>query len=342
MGTLACVSTDQFALTDRLMKWQELMSVHVGKTPEKLRRLESTRFQSLEGAPFAGRLEYGELGDMHFCRMVSTPHRFTRSLSATASQHDAPWLLILQMRGISHFSQGNRSHSVCADELMLIDSGKPFEVTSPNGCEYLMLLCEGLIGDAALPSQLHLNNREGLGKMLHHLITDAYGQYPLLNARSAHCVGQSITALVANLLENRAAAPKLEHDFRYFKKHRIKGFIEDRLADTDLTIDRIAAAQGCSTRTLHRLFEEDLGCSLSEYIWHRRLTRCAEDLRNPDLSHRSITEVALSWGFVSSSHFSRAFKVAFGLTPRLFRETSDAALSSFVNPGVQRAAVDRF
>lgn len=73
MGTLACVSTDQFALTDRLMKWQELMSVHVGKTPEKLRRLESTRFQSLEGAPFAGRLEYGELGDMHFCRMVSTP-----------------------------------------------------------------------------------------------------------------------------------------------------------------------------------------------------------------------------------------------------------------------------
>ncbi|SEI20294.1 helix-turn-helix domain-containing protein [Pseudomonas fuscovaginae UPB0736] len=322
MSALSCVSTDQFGRSDRLTKWQEFMSIHVGRTPESVRRLELTSFQPLEGAPFAGRLEYGDLGDLHFCRMVSTPHRFSRRLNAPVTPSEAPWLLILQMRGISHFSQGTRSHSVSADELMLIDSGKPFEVTSPNGCEYLMLLCNGLTGDVAMPSDLHLNNRAGLGKMLHHLITDAYSHYPLLNARSSHSIGQSITALVENLIEKSVAAPKLEHDFRYFKKHRIKSFIEDRLAEPELTLEQIATFEGCSIRTLHRLFEDELGCSLSEYIWQRRLTRCAEDLRNPDLSDQSITDVALSWGFVSSSHFSRAFKASFGMTPRLFRETS--------------------
>lgn len=323
MSALSCVSTDQFGLSDRLSKWQEFLSVHVGRTPEAVRRHESTRFQPLDDAPFSGRLEYGDLGDLHFCRMVSTPHRFSRQLGTGVAPNDAPWLLILQMRGISHYRQGDRSHSVSADEIMLIDSGKPFEVTSPQGCEYLMLLCNGMVGDVARPSDLHLNNRAGLGKMLHHLITDAYSQYTLLNARAAQAIGHSIGAVVGNLIENSVAAPKLVHDFRHFKKHRIKSFIEERLAEPELTIERIAQAQGCSTRTLHRLFADELGCSLSEYIWHRRLMRCAEDLRNPELASQSITEVALSWGFVSSSHFSRAFKVAFGLTPRLFRETGD-------------------
>lgn len=320
MSALSCVSTDQFGLSDRLPKWQEFLSVHVGRTPEAMRRHESTRFQPLDDAPFAGRLEYGDLGDLHFCRMVSTPHRFSRQLGAGMPTKDAPWLLILQMRGISHYRQGNRSHSVSADEIMLIDSGQPFEVTSPQGCEYLMLLCNGIVGNVAAPADLHLNNRAGLGKMLHHLITDAYSQYTLLNARAAQAIGHSIGAIVGNLIENSVAAPKLVHDFRHFKKHRIKSFIEECLAEPELTIERIALAQGCSTRTLHRLFAEDLGCSLSEYIWHRRLMRCAEDLRNPELASQSITEVALSWGFVSSSHFSRVFKVAFGLPPRLFRE----------------------
>lgn len=321
MSALSCISTDQFGMSDRITKWQEFLSVHVGRTPESVRRHELTRFQPLDDTPFAGRLEYGDLGDLHFCRMVSTPHRFSRQLSAAVTPDQAPWLLILQMRGISHYHQGFRSHSVSADEIMLIDSGKPFEVTSPNGCEYLMLLCNGMVGTAGTTSSnLHLNNRAGLGKMLHHLITDAYSQYTLLNARAAQAIGQSIGAVVSNLIENSTSAPKLTHDFRYFKKHRIKNFIEEHLAEPELTIERIAQAQECSTRTLHRLFENDLGCSLSEYVWQRRLLRCAEDLRNSELADQSITVIALSWGFVSSSHFSRTFKIAFGLTPSLFRE----------------------
>lgn len=75
-------------------------------------------------------------------------------------------------------------------------------------------------------------------------------------------------------------------------------------------------------RSLHRAFQEELGCSVSEYIWQRRLSRCAEDLRNREPAHRCLTEIAYTWGYGSRSHFSRNCKSPFGMSPRLFRETA--------------------
>ncbi|MHA6140459.1 helix-turn-helix domain-containing protein [Pseudomonas mohnii] len=322
MSALATVCTDQFVHTDRLIKWREFMSDHLGKTPDYVRRLETTSFEPLNERPFNGRLEYGALGNLHFCRMVCSPHRFSRSLSKALAPSDTPWLLILQMSEVSHFEQHGKSCALAPGEILLLDCGRPFNVTSMKGCEYLMLLCHGLDRPVRETSDLRLNNRNGLGRMLQHMITDAYSQYTLLNDTTSNLVGQSIISLLNNTLENQKQETKLEHDFRYFKKHRIKSFIEQNLGERELTIERIAQAVQCSVRTLHRVFEDENGSGLNEYIWQRRLSRCAEDLRNPGSASRSITDIAYGWGFNSSSHFSKTFKSAYGVSPRLFRESS--------------------
>ena len=59
--------------------------------------------------------------------------------------------------------------------------------------------------------------------------------------------------------------------------------------------------------------------SISDHILKARLERCREDLLNPTFAHRSITDVAYTWGFNSSNHFSRCFKQAFGASPRQAR-----------------------
>ena len=104
-------------------------------------------------------------------------------------------------------------------------------------------------------------------------------------------------------------------------KDRIRDFIGQHLRDPLLSIDRIAQALNCSKRHLHNAFadEED---SLAHYILRRRLQACMRDLNNPALAPRTITDIALSWGFNNSAHFSRVFREHTGLSSRAFREAA--------------------
>jgi AraC-like DNA-binding protein len=102
---------------------------------------------------------------------------------------------------------------------------------------------------------------------------------------------------------------------------RINAYLRDNLADPALVPARVAAAHGISVRHVHRLFRES-GDSVAAAIRRGRLDRCRADLEDPRQRARSITEIALRWGFNDSAHFSRAFKGRFGASPRAVRKRS--------------------
>jgi AraC-like DNA-binding protein len=93
---------------------------------------------------------------------------------------------------------------------------------------------------------------------------------------------------------------------------RAQAFIREHLRDPDLCIDQISEALGCTKRYLHMLFSER-GMTVSDYIWRARLQHCRQELEA--CSGKTITDVAFSWGFSSSSHFSRVFRKYFGVVP---------------------------
>jgi AraC-like DNA-binding protein len=94
----------------------------------------------------------------------------------------------------------------------------------------------------------------------------------------------------------------------------VKVWIEEHLADHDLSLETVAKSNGISLRHLHYLFRlTDM--SVSEWIWDRRLQRCYDLLTRPELRPLSVTEVAYQLGFSSSSHFSTAFRRKFGISP---------------------------
>lgn len=96
---------------------------------------------------------------------------------------------------------------------------------------------------------------------------------------------------------------------------RAVSHIGRRLADERLSPRSVAADIGVSQRMLHALFHE-AGDSVMEYIIRQRLERAHAEL--VDVSRhgrRTITEIAISWGFKSSSHFSRRFSEHFGASP---------------------------
>ena len=96
-------------------------------------------------------------------------------------------------------------------------------------------------------------------------------------------------------------------------------FIEDNLAEPDLSLDEVAARNFVSVRTLQQRASE-AGFGIPEWIRERRLEKCKTDLvEYPD---RSVATVAATWGMTNAAYFSQLFKQQFGVSPREYRTRS--------------------
>jgi AraC family transcriptional regulator len=89
----------------------------------------------------------------------------------------------------------------------------------------------------------------------------------------------------------------------------------DRCAE-DVRIGEIAESVGVHPVHLARVFRQAFGCTPGEFLRRHRLQRGAVLLR--ETAH-PISDVALSSGFADQSHFSKAFKKGFGVSPGAYR-----------------------
>lgn len=83
--------------------------------------------------------------------------------------------------------------------------------------------------------------------------------------------------------------------------------------DEPLPPGRIAEQLGISVRQLERLFGRHLNSSPKKYYTEMRLERARNLLLQTELS---IIQVAFASGFESAGHFSRVYRIAYGVTPR--------------------------
>ena len=150
------------------------------------------------------------------------------------------------------------------------------------------------------------------------MVNESFGEMRRLPVFSGRKLGAAITTMAWDALREQIETPPVI-GHRDELLMRVKAYIEAKLADPELSIEQIAHACSISVRGLHRHFAEDPAGSVSRYLWQRRLIRCAEALRDPSQAHRSIIDVCLSYGFSSSSHFSRLFKDQFGVPPVRYR-----------------------
>lgn len=86
-----------------------------------------------------------------------------------------------------------------------------------------------------------------------------------------------------------------------------------------LSTEDVSALVGLSRRQLERLFKQHLDTLPSRYYLELRLSRARHLLQR---TAKSIVQVGLSCGFSSGPHFSTAYRVHFGITPREERARS--------------------
>lgn len=89
--------------------------------------------------------------------------------------------------------------------------------------------------------------------------------------------------------------------------------LEDLFSAQDL-----ASGMGVTRRQMERLFQSHLGTSPAQFYLGLRLDRARQLLKQTEMG---VMAVGLACGFGASSHFSRAYKLRFGVSPTEDRNT---------------------
>lgn len=93
---------------------------------------------------------------------------------------------------------------------------------------------------------------------------------------------------------------------------RFKEVVESRLADSDISVEDLAADMNLSRVQLYRKVKAVTGSSPVELLRTARLKRAYQLLLTSD---KSVSEVAYDVGFTAPSYFTKCFKEEFGLLP---------------------------
>lgn len=135
-------------------------------------------------------------------------------------------------------------------------------------------------------------------------------------------IGNSVIADICDKIADRGTRELDEHMQITLLK------MTDYLADNyphDISVEDVAKAGSVSRSQCSRLFQRILHESPAEYLRKLRIEKSMELLRNTNLP---ITEIGLSCGIPSSSHFISIFKRETGLTPMGYRKQFRKTISA--------------
>jgi|GEM_PF-735766 AraC-like DNA-binding protein len=165
-----------------------------------------------------------------------------------------------------------------------------------------------------IPVSAAINTTRGIGRVVTEFCATLASESSRVTGEQRRSLGGQVMDLLALAL---MAPPEdsgiADASVRTARLRAVQRWIEANLAEPDLSLQRIAAANGISVRYLHVLFE-GTGMSVSEWIQYRRLQLAHDRLARGQA--RSITELAFDLGFSSSAHFSTLFRRRFGVAPR--------------------------
>jgi AraC-like DNA-binding protein len=273
--------------------------------------------------PFEASVDYTNVADVVFCRLSApVPHRVVHTDAFV--RRDARDLIkaVFQTEGTSLVEQGGHSALLQAGSWTIYDTARPSTMLIPGraGMFFVVVPRERIVTrnfDLDNLVARRFSGSRGIGKLIWSLLPAAFDQIPEIRNRSGQDVADIVVQMIRlALLESTDESAGA--DSKEFIRERVKSYIASHLRDPDLSIAKLASTTHCTKRYLHMAFHSEK-ISISDYILKLRLNRCREDLLNPAMYRRSITDIAYSWGFNNSNHFSRCFKQAFGLSPRHLR-----------------------
>jgi AraC-like DNA-binding protein len=257
------------------------------------------------------------------------PVRVARG-SRQVSRDDGGFLgVLLQRMGPTLWSRRGQQKLVAPGEIIVWHGKQSLDFRMPERFRKLCLIVpierfEGVLPDSELHVGAHFEAGTNLAKLLGACLKTLADNVLTSDEEPVDAAMEvTLDMLGAALTKNKESPDKNPRTSLF---ERIRAFIERRLDDPDLSPSTIAQTHNISVRYLHLLFSER-GLTVGGWIRWRRLAQCRVALTDARRD-RTITEIAMQWGFSDAAHFSRSFKAAFGISPNAFRRARTSALDT--------------
>jgi AraC-like DNA-binding protein len=205
-------------------------------------------------------------------------------------------------------------------DLLIWNGAHPVRFEMPEYFQRVCLLVpldtfEGLLPEAKSYVGAHLRYRHAVSRLLGNCLSTLADDVLTNDAEPAGAAVELTLGLLGAALTRHRESSDIGPRANLYQ--RMTSFIEKRLGDSELSPVMLAQTHHISTRYLHLIFSER-GTTVGAWIRERRLAQCRAELARPG-SDRTVTEIAIHWGFSDLAHFSRSFRSAYGLSPLEFR-----------------------
>ncbi|GII76764.1 AraC family transcriptional regulator [Sphaerisporangium rufum] len=310
--------TEDLPTEDRLPAWMDLVSRSMLPSLFSVPRAESFQAASRTldlGATQVNTLRYSSM------RTHRTPKLIRRS------DPELYMVALVNSRG-QHLEQCGRQLTPKPRDLALYATFQPYlsrvDVERATASSVVAVIPRSMV---ALPPDLvtrllavPLSGQDGLGALLAQFLTRLAADSGSYRATDGPRLGTVLLdlfgAFLAHHLDAETAIPPESRRRTLYLE--IQSFIRRHLGDPRLTLRDVAAAHHISIRQLHRLFQEHAedGETVAGWIRRQRLEHAHRDLARPELAGMPIHAIAARRGFITPAAFSRAFRAAYGLSPR--------------------------
>ncbi|MFF3462456.1 helix-turn-helix domain-containing protein [Streptomyces sp. NPDC002619] len=266
-----------------------------------------------------------DIGSLQVSTVRANPATVHRT-SRLARADDEPVLFIsLQVSGESTVVQDGRSAVLRPGSIAFYDTRRPYTLLFDHGVD--MHFFRIPVRDVALPDDVlcqavarGMGQDGGVPALATGYLRRLAESRATLDATAAHLLAAPSMELVRAVIASESDRPASARGPLYEALGvRILEHMRTHLADPDLSPASVARAHHISVRYLYTILAR-AGVGFGEWVRTERLDACRRELSRVPPTTETIAALAHRWGFRSPSHFSRAFKAAYGVSPQAWRD----------------------
>ncbi len=300
-------STEPLPQRDRVAYWQDVVC----------RLYFPCESRETDARNFTGQVAARSVGALELAEISSSAISYDRTAADVRNSPDDDFLLSLVIDGTVNIAQDDRSTHIGPNQMALFDSARPYSIAFPEAFFGITLKIPraGLLSripDAERATSIRMDGRTGPSRLANTMIRESWTASPDLDQPLNARMSTILLDVIALAMEAQNIVAPTNRSGHQSLLASIKKYAMAHLFEAELNAAAIAEAFNMSIRTLYRLFGEE-GLTISRWLWQQRLHASYSRLAEGRVAN--VTAAAFDCGFNDCSHFTRAFKREFGVTP---------------------------